>query len=219
MDETRRSRGSRIRTGFLVLGVLVVAVSPAHPDDCTSRDRLVGDVSASMSRVSSLLDGGDPAEAFRACESDARTLIREHPDCPDVRRYLEESLARARTLGRSTDRVDVMLRSFDEIITAYADTGRTDVAAAETPAGGHAASPLLSDLAYWLSDPYFLFLEILLLLMLLLYRDLKRLRRNSVEYPPRVRPFRYRLMPERKTGTPRSGGRPSTSSGLIKKRR
>jgi len=177
---------------------------PTPAQDCASQPQVVSAVRGALKKGGQATAAGDPEASYQIYRLTAQGVLEKYPECAQIRVRLQESLERAQTMARSSDRAGEMRRSLDGILE---DQGAPSIASS-----GGAADPIsegrsgfdgpgddpgvaADDLTYWFSDPYFLLLELILLTVLVLIRDVRRMKRTQPPPPPLVRPFRFREIP------------------------
>ena len=211
---------------WLALVPMALAAAPSaipNREKCDS-PKAVEIIQGALRKTQPLEARGEAEGSFLAYRKAARTILEGFPECEDIRGRLEDSLDRTEAMGRSVDRAQELRGTFDSILQDYLPkapppTMRTEsratagvVPTPDIPSAtregcgewemeGTAGDgcPQGDDFIYWMSDPYFLMLEIILLGLLFLIREVRRLRgiRNGPSRIPFVRPYRYRTMPER----------------------
>jgi hypothetical protein len=187
--------------------------------ECMMQRRIVEHFKGVLDKGAAAKKEGDPEKSYQIYWRAAQTILEKYPGCKDIHARLIQALDRSGTLGRSTDRAEELKRCLYGIVTDYEERPASDGHESEPGSGeglAEGVDPESSDstdgtddgIVYWLSDPYFLLLELILLCILFLIREIKRSRRSAWPSPPTIRPFRYREMPDRTPTRKRSG--PST---------
>lgn len=212
---------------FLILALVPVsgwAASPAAtPSPVCRASWVVETLKSAVQKGRPLARRGDLEGAFQVYRGAALAVLKARPGCEEIQARLEGSLERAASMGRSQDRSQELQGTLDEILRDYGSPVSTPVAGTtsvptripstlpetaseatgdvepgdwgtDSAASREGAS---EDFIYWMTDPYFLALEILFLLILYLIREVRRSRRMPGRPPPPIAPFRYRVLPNR----------------------